>query len=225
MRRPKGRFVQKRSKGLKKNVKRKKQLNFHNLFKELRLRKEGVASKTFVDPQEQGVRDSSGFELPDRYNEDKMVLLVRDPWWIFAYWEVTPGREQEVTSRMTEEGLARESTVLRVYDVTDTSFEHAHSYFDIGTGSANNWYVDVGAPDRQWVAELGFRARGGRFFMLVRSNVVRTPRSGVSDVLDEEWMMPDEFYRKLFGPSGGVLNAGSSLNLFSGKLFPKPKPR
>jgi len=50
--------------------------------------------------------------------------------------------------------------------------------------------------------EVGVRTREGRFFMLVRSNVVRTPRFGVSDVLDEEWMLPDELYWKLFGMSG-----------------------
>ena len=30
--------------------------------------------------------------LPVYYEEDKLVLLIRDPWWIYAYWEVTPGR-------------------------------------------------------------------------------------------------------------------------------------
>ena len=129
--------------------------------------------------------------------------MVRDPWWLFAYWEVTPWREQEVADAIRRTGLTREKSVLRVYDVTDTALPNSHSFFDIElVNLANSWYVDVGSPNRQWVVEVGVRTREGRFFMLVRSNVVRTPRFGVSDVLDEEWMLPDELYWKLFGMSG-----------------------
>jgi hypothetical protein len=152
-------------------------------------------------PVQQG--PSSGFSLPSQYGEDKAVLMVRDPWWLYAYWEVTPRREGEVAEAIRRAGLTREKSVLRVYDVTGSSVSAAHSFFDIElVNFASNWYIDVGVPDRQWVVEVGIRTREGRFFMLVRSNVVRTPRFGVSDVLDEEWMLPDELYWKLFGMSG-----------------------
>ncbi len=148
--------------------------------------------------------------LPSRYHEDRMVLLVRDPWWLFSYWEFTPWREARVLEGMRREGCEREKTVLRVYDVTGTSIESPNSFFDIEVGDrADNWYIDTGAPDREWVAEVGFRARGGRFFALVRSNAARTPRFGLSDVLDEEWMMPEEIFSKLFGWSAGRDQAGS----------------
>ncbi|MGH7197602.1 MAG: DUF4912 domain-containing protein [Candidatus Omnitrophota bacterium] len=144
-----------------------------------------------------------GFALPSQYGEDKAVLMVRDPWWLFAYWEVTPWREREIVEAIQRAGLTREKSVLRVYDVTDTALPDCHSFFDIElVNLANSWYIDVGSPNRQWVVEVGVRTREGRFFMLVRSNVVRTPRFGVSDVLDEEWMLPDELYWKLFGMSG-----------------------
>lgn len=145
----------------------------------------------------------AGFTLPSKYGEDKAVLMVRDPWWLFAYWEVTPRREQETVDAIHRAGLTREKSVLRVYDVTGASVPDSHSFFDIELQNfASTWYIDVGVPDREWVVEVGIRTREGRFFMLVRSNVVRTPRFGVSDVLDEEWMLPDELYWKLFGMSG-----------------------
>ena len=94
------------------------------------------------------------------------------------------------------------------------SISSAHSFFDIELNFfTNNWYVDVGRPDTEWIAELGVRTTQGRlFFPLVRSNAIRTPRFGISDVLDEEWMMPDDLYWKLFGRMAGLRDRKSSLD-------------
>lgn len=141
--------------------------------------------------------------LPDRYHEDRMALLVRDPWWIFAYWEVTQARSEEVVARMPWGDRDQRVMVLRVYDLTDTAFDRPLSFFDIELRfPAERWYVDVGVPDRSWGAEIGYRLPDGRFWALVRSNVVRTPRFGFSDVLDEEWMVPDEDFWRLVGGYG-----------------------
>lgn len=156
---------------------------------------------------------SEGYQLPSQYGDNKLVLLVRDPWWFYAYWETNEWREKEVLDQIRRAGLSVASKMLRVYDVTDAELPDQHAFFDIEIGFANNWYVDVGKPDREWIAEIGFMAHGGRFFPLVRSNVVRTPRFGVSDVLDEEWLLPDELYWKIFGLSGGLGKQKSSLDV------------
>ena len=149
--------------------------------------------------------------LPTHYGEDRLVLLVRDPWWIFAYWEVTPERQQQVL-RQTEG--KRYKTVLRVYDVSGVSLPKSNSFFDIEINfHADNWYVDVGMPDREWAAEIGFRTEDGRFFALVRSNTVRTPAFGISDVLDEEWMLPEDVYFRLLGQSFGAGSPGGSMDI------------
>lgn len=154
------------------------------------------------------------YELPSQYGDDKIVLMVRDPWWLYAYWEVTDRRQAEVLDQIQRQGLMKQKNVLRVYDITGGSIDHPRSSFDIEVAFlTGNWYIDVGIPDREWMVELGFRASDGRFFPLVRSNAVRTPRFGVSDVLDEEWMLPDETYWKLFGLSGGLADRKSSLDV------------
>ena len=183
-------------------------------LKKIKLQKINPSASPLMAPTPATYASSpKGFELPERYGEDKLVLLVRDPWWVYAYWEVTPEHEREVSDLVMRHGSAIQAKVLRIYDVTDKNFPKHHSFFDIGIDFSNNWYVDVGRPDRQWVAEIGFRARDGRFFALVRSNVVRTPRFGVSDVLDEEWLLPDELYWKIFGLSGGITGQKSSLSV------------
>ncbi|OIO39011.1 MAG: hypothetical protein AUJ72_01585 [Candidatus Omnitrophica bacterium CG1_02_46_14] len=163
--------------------------------------------------QESPAPKNKGFELPETYGDNKLVLLVRDPWWFYAYWEITPEREKEILNTARYSGDAIETKVLRVYDITNSSWPKYQSFFDIKIGAAGNWYVDVGKPDGQWMAELGFRTYRGRFFALVRSNIVRTPRFGVSDVLDEEWLLPDELYWKIFGLSGGFGKQKSSMDI------------
>ena len=155
--------------------------------------------------------------IPSRYGDNKIVLLVRDPWWIYTYWEVTPERENEVLEAIRRAGQSKEKVALRVYDVTGMSLPSTHCFFDIEIGGlANNWYIDVGKPDREWIVELGVRTREGNFFMLVRSNTVRTPRFGLSDVLDEEWMMPDDLYRKLLSLTGSLEYQKNSLSVREG---------
>lgn len=102
---------------------------------------------------------------------------------------------------MIRRQLRPEKKVLRVYDVTNVSWPSAHSFFDIEIGFAANWYIEVGVPNRQWIAEIGWLSQDGQFFSLVRSNVVRTPRHGLSEVVDEEWMMPDALSKWAYGIS------------------------
>ncbi len=169
--------------------------------------KKPALSLEFRTPREWRRTD---FGLPADYGKDRLTLLVRDPWWIFAYWEVTPRREEEVWNLVRSRGSRGGQKVLRVYDVTDGDISRSRHFFDIEVqDSLGNWYVEVGAPDRAWVAEIGVRTDRG-FFAFVRSNVVRTPRFGVSDVVDEEWMIPDELWQKIYGLQGD-LRKGSSL--------------
>lgn len=151
--------------------------------------------------------------LPHAYGDNRLVLLVRDPWWLYAYWEITPERMRR-TSQDAQKKDQPYRTVLRVYDVTGLAGTKANSYFDIELNFyTDNWYIDVGQPNREWVAEIGLRLEDGTFLPIVRSNRVRTPAFGLSDVLDEEWMMPDELYYQIIGYSVSNEQAGSSMDV------------
>src|SRR5207248_3220488 len=98
-------------------------------------------------------------ELPQAYGEDALVLLVRDPWWGFAYWEVT-----EALRRRAEQALGSEMNgaerILRVYDVTGVAGPAvAISHFDAAAGAEiGSLYLHLNAPSHEFIAELGFRA-------------------------------------------------------------------
>jgi hypothetical protein len=156
------------------------------------------------------------FTLPQGYGDQKIVILVRDPWWIFAYWEIRREREEEIISKIKSDGDSPVKTILRVYDVTDINFngKNAHSHFDIELkGLAINWYINVGTPDHSWIVDIGIVTRSGSFYLLARSNMVKTPRYGMSDKLDAEWMMPEDDYWKMFGLSGGFGVGKGSLEV------------
>ncbi len=140
-------------------------------------------------------------DLPLGYGEDKIVLQVRDPWWVHAYWEVCwPTRERLSLELGNDYNRAR--AALRVYDVTDIIFNgtNANRFFDIEVNlDAANWYIDTGGPGRSWCVDLGLRLPDGRFVTIVRSNTVFTPLDGPSWITDEEWMIPDDMFARLYG--------------------------
>ncbi|MBI5124513.1 MAG: DUF4912 domain-containing protein [Candidatus Omnitrophica bacterium] len=163
-----------------------------------------------------GIRERRQFRFPPGYGDNKIILLVRDPWWIFTYWEIRRDKEKDVVKKIKSDGDDPHKSILRVYDVTDINFngKNAHSYFDIDLKDlANSWYINVPSPDRSWIVDIGVATKKGNFYFLARSNVVRTPRHGMSEKLDAEWMMPDEDYWKMFGLSGGFGVGKGSLEV------------
>lgn len=161
-------------------------------------------------------RERKQFRFPQGYGDNKIVLLVRDPWWLFAYWEVRKDKEEEIVRKMERSGEAPQKSILRVYDVTDVNFngKNARSFFDIDLKDlASNWYINVNLPDSSWIVDIGIVSNKGNFYLLARSNVVRTPRFGMSDQLDAEWMAPEDEFWKMFGLSGGMGIGKGSLEV------------
>lgn len=147
-------------------------------------------------------------ELPRTYGIDRLVLMVRDPYWLYAYWEVSATKVEEFNSNFGPGAWSASRPVLRVYDVTGVHFngENANSYVDIDVNEeTDNWHINVGQPDRSFCVDLGRMFSDGRFVTLLRSNVVTTPRASLSDRLDEEWMWIEGIYRSITR-----LHAGSS---------------
>ena len=141
------------------------------------------------------------FRFPPGYGDNRIVLLVRDPWWVFAYWEIRRDVEEAITRDIAVTGQKAAGSILRVYDVTDIEFSgaNAHSHFDIELKNmASNWYINVNSSDRSWIVEIGVLAANNQFFPLARSNTVRTPPFGMSEVFDEEWLTQEDECWKMF---------------------------
>ncbi|MCS6861531.1 MAG: DUF4912 domain-containing protein, partial [Abditibacteriales bacterium] len=133
------------------------------------------------------------------YGEDRVTLLVRDPHWLYAYWDFSPTTRERL-------GAGGSRTVLRIKDVTNTSPDVPHAFHDIELlPGADNWYIHVDQPERDYCADLGLVTPEGDFVLLARSSAVRPPRERPSDVIAEEWRgISLEAYEQMYQLSGGV---------------------
>jgi len=138
------------------------------------------------------IRRTSYEDLPETYGATELVLLPVDPYWIHAYWEVTPQTLSDVLSQIGSDA-PQARYVLRIYDVTAIQFDghNAHSSFDLPIElSARNWYIQLWSGEKSLVADLGLLLPDGRFFLLARSNAAHTPREGVSIFTEAPWAEP-----------------------------------
>ena len=152
------------------------------------------------------------FPLPSSYNETKIALLIRDPYWLYAYWDLS--RETKEQMKKDYGAWERAPLTLRVWVEQETGGSEP-VFFDASVhSSTNNWYLNV-HPNRRYTAELGYFSPMGKFICLARSNTVTTPRATVSEVIDEEWMIIEEDFRRLYrlagDPQSGSVELAESL--------------
>lgn len=165
---------------------------------------ERVSDAKYYTGPEQEMRTVSYpyVELPLGYGEDKISLMVRDPFLAYVYWEISPARLEREKSWFGWNG----KLTVRIYDVTGVQFDgrNAIGYYDQEVGDlAGSWYFDLGRPTHSFIADIGLLSPEGRFLTMARSNYVVMPQDGVSDVVDEEWLLVDEEFWKLYGFPGG----------------------
>jgi uncharacterized protein len=165
-----------------------------------------IEQTKFSHPETRKPRKQMPQELPGGYGKDKITAQVRDPWWLFCYWEINANTWNNLINRLKELFFSAKR-VLRVYDVSHINFngKNAHRHFDVEvTQDANSWYLDTGGPGRSWIVDYGLKLANGEFIMIVRSNVVSTPIDGPSWITDEEWMVPEEMFGRLYGMGFGL---------------------
>jgi uncharacterized protein len=155
--------------------------------------------------------------LPTGYGKDRIVVMVRDPYWLHAYWELTHQSIQRAEAALGQDWHGSKP-ILRVMDVsandTTSTSEAIVKEIEIH-GGCQNWYIEVNQPPRSYRVDIGYLSRRGQFFVLARSNIVTTPRANVSDILDENWSDIDpKVADRIFAMSSGFdVSSGSSMEL------------
>ena len=130
------------------------------------------------------------YDLPQSYGTTSITLIARDPFWIYAYWEIAASSIEAARNQFGFDA-DRASCVLRVYDVSLIDFNgtNANKWFDLEVGPyVNNWYINLWNDNVSYCADLGLRFPDGSFFTLARSNIVTTPRQTQSWRSEQMWM-------------------------------------
>ncbi len=153
--------------------------------------------------------------LPLSYGDERIVVMSRDPFVLFGYWEISQERiDRERAARGNGSRLC-----VRIYDTTGVSFDgtNATAIFDQEvyerTGS---WYFHLGRPSHRFCADIGLLTPDGRFRTLMRSNTVSMPRETASDLVDDRWAVSDEAFLRLHGLTrtiGGLSSAQVSAQV------------
>lgn len=107
--------------------------------------------------------------------KDRVVLIVRDSYWLQAYWEVT---EQTVRRAKTalEKHWRGAIPVLRLYEFSDDDNVPEQLVKQVEVhGGVDTWFIDTLNPPKTYRVAIGYAAPNGRFYMIGKSNKVTTP--------------------------------------------------
>jgi hypothetical protein len=158
------------------------------------------ALKFVLTPQRDKLASHEKARLPERYHDNRVVLMVRDPWWMFAYWDFSDDHLAKIASEVPENQRLGVSRTLRVYR------NSANDFFDIPVNDfARSWYINANVPECAYFVEMGLKTQGGAFFAIARSNTINAPYYGISDQVDEEWLsLDDATYARVLGLSTGA---------------------
>lgn len=110
--------------------------------------------------------------LPEAYGTGKLVLAVREPRWLYAYWDLT-ARQQRRYNALSADG----HLVVRIH--TGTVAEHPVTEVHVHPES-RHWFIQVDAAEMRYVAELGYYRRRRQWMTITTSTPVVTPADTVS---------------------------------------------
>ena len=156
-----------------------------------------------------------GPSLPQGYGETRVVLLPRDPNWMFSYWEVTEQTFQEIKSKYGEDIFTQAHPTVRMVQIqSNNGTIKPIKHVDVTVVlEAGNWYLRSEEDGSSWFVELGLKRDNGEFILIARSNYITLPRGRVSNLSDEKWATIKEEMEKLMAASGGGKVGMGSLEL------------
>ena len=113
-------------------------------------------------------------ELPGQYHQDKLVLMPKDPEYMFCYWELTPNLIDDKSKEKMPAGNYRET--LKINWESRSLFEPNFTFIPVFFW-ARKWYFGVPQVGQRYQVELGWLSDTGHFISIIRSNLSELPES------------------------------------------------
>ena len=137
--------------------------------------------------------------------QDRLIIMVRDPYWIHAYWELTNASIERAKVALGQYWHTAKPT-LRLSTIEEESSGGIVRMLlrDIEIhGGVSHWYIDVKDPPKSYQADIGYLATNNNFHCLARSNVVNTAAAKKPALLDDHWRDVAQEADRIFAISGG----------------------
>ena len=139
-------------------------------------------------------------------SKDRLVVIVRDSFWLQGYWEITKASVDRARVAIgTQWHLAK--PVIRVMKVVSdgsntNSVEHQLEEIEIHSG-VSNWYFQNPSPGSTLRLSIGYAVGQDRFHLIAKSNEV-TPTKNPKHQQDENWTDITNDVERYFALSGGL---------------------
>ncbi|PKK92234.1 MAG: hypothetical protein CVV64_02140 [Candidatus Wallbacteria bacterium HGW-Wallbacteria-1] len=160
--------------------------------------------KLMVDEDQTGRRFDFDLDrepvLPAEYGRTTLVFMVRDPWWGYAYWEITEETRSLVDGQLTSQELEDSRMVLRVLDRTEGQPLEQCSSFDIAIPEefrVASWYVNFPHPARFYSLAIGRLTHDGALHVMALSNTIEVPAANYSENVDHSWEIRDDDFQRI----------------------------
>ena len=154
-------------------------------------------------------------ELPKNYEDNRIVLLVRDAHWLYAYWEISGEKKREISLAFGEDIWQKARLILKLHQIMPHYRIERNIFIH---PLANNWYINAEEANCPYQVEIGLSLEENGFFVsLASSNKVQTPADNFSPITDEKWASVGTNYKiqeNIIEQSGLFTNDYSSLQLF-----------
>ncbi len=126
------------------------------------------------------------YSIPSRYNDTRIVLMLRDPLWAYTYWDINESQLGKLKEDIFFEGF-----FLRVFELalkTDAggySKDNILDYYDIPVDEDDDcWYINLGKTGKHFGIQLCSMVHG-KALVLCESNIIKSPRGFVAENIDD----------------------------------------
>ena len=137
--------------------------------------------------------------------KDRLILMVRDPYWIHAHWDIMRHSVDRAKAALAENWHSVKP-ILRLLKLDDSgttnNSEVIHRDIEIH-GGVRNWYIEVDSPPSRFKMLMGYLCANSRFYELARSNIVTTPAPGGKEATDDHWADIATDAEHIYSMSGG----------------------
>ena len=138
-------------------------------------------TKTILTSRKPAADKPEKSDLPTGYGDNRLVAMARDPYWAYAYWDMTPGRIREF-SRLARHEAGHPRWILRTYSAPLQPITDKGSFFDIEIDvHSGSYYLNLSRPGARFILEIGVVDAAGLFHAAAESNPVIMPMDHPSE--------------------------------------------
>lgn len=148
-----------------------------------------------------GTYRETEYVIPENYPKTSIQLLLRDPFWAYAYWDINQFELQVILTRHPNALF-----YLRVYEMKQCCAdpENILGSFDIPIKvEDSSWYINLPNPGRVYQVDLICEDADGELKQLCRSTMLESPGGYWLNNPDELRHNSDDFKLFLAGYSNG----------------------